>query len=526
MTVLTAPPARPASRRSGVSHSRWFAQRQGSGFATRLLLTLLALVALVTGALLPRGEAWAATVMGEVSVGAWRAPPGGAVDFSVLNFRETTGLVHLARLRNQDDPARDYGSLSFTVADDGQARERTRIFIPRNAPAGERYVIEVTPQYRDGVDRGSVSSRPFPVDPAGLSTIQGQIAVPAPRVEKGENLWFRATDFTSTAGFDHVALLKRDGDPGRVYASLYFKVRYDDSHQGSADTLETVMTVPDDAPSGSYYLQVHPAIGEDLVNHAFVQSGPIEVTEVTTKVRNPGEHQSGVEDITVSAGGTWTFYATGLTANGGLRAVHGGNLGGYGQREGAPVFPLDAQGRTIGITRILIPDIQPDGPMAITFIDSAGQTLVRTLDVVSDADARYEVVSIDSGSRTMTLRGDGWLVRDRSGGSVIGVKISDPSNTMVLRLADDLTVVPSTGQTVRTRGDPAQVWFVIEADASGHFEVTMPLPSGLTSGPNASQLPFPVNQGPNTLTLLTGQLHPRGTDFDEGRSQVIGGLTF
>jgi hypothetical protein len=322
-----------------------------------------------------------------------------------------------------------------------------------------------------------------------------EVALTSAEVEQYGDLWFNLSKFDEGAS---VAVELVDGT-GETVASKPFVIGVDGNTANPDGQTYRKLTVPRDAVPGSGY-QVR--VRDTASDAVLATSGVVTVAPATTRVFNPGDHASGVEDLLVQRGGVWTFHAVGFAPGGKLSATaeidgQTTTLTGPGQIGGAEAaWQLDANGDTDrgGYTRVQLPEAATTGEFQVTFSDGTTQ-VERTLIIESETEEATVTVAPSAeigGSLRVTGTG---FTHPTEGGSRIAIKIDDGSYS---RLDESL-------HQNRT------IWWIVDADENGDFTIDMPLPNGTGSdGPGVDSLgssPVLEPGGTHTLRFLTGNLN-------------------
>ncbi|MDF1487427.1 Ig-like domain repeat protein [Tessaracoccus caeni] len=326
---------------------------------------------------------------------------------------------------------------------------------------------------------------------AQAAAAQQAVQVTNSAVEQFDNLWFNLSDFTEGAKV-RVELAKGVGDP---VVSASFTIGADGNTANPDGQTYRRVTLPRDvAPGSDYVLRVVDA----GTGGVLATSAAVTVTPLTTRVYNPGDHAGGEEDVLVQRGGVWTFRASGFAPGGKLTAsaVLDGNavvLSGIGQISSSEkAWQLDANGDVsrAEYARVQIPaDVEP-GDFEVTLTDGT-KTVERTLTVEEPVESAVTVApSVELGG-TLKVTGVGFT-HPVNGGSKIAIKIDDGAYSRV-----DASL--HQNQTI---------WWIVQADENGSFEIDMPVPNGTTadsSGTLGSMPALTPGEG-YTLRFLTGNL--------------------
>ncbi|MGE3812782.1 MAG: hypothetical protein AB7I24_14655, partial [Candidatus Nanopelagicales bacterium] len=321
-----------------------------------------------------------------------------------------------------------------------------------------------------------------------------EIALTDTTVEQHGHVWFTLSNFDEGTSV-RVELVNGGG---QVIASAPFTIGADGNTADPDGQTYRRVTVPRDAAPGAYTARVVDAADDAVL----ATSESLTVTAATTRVFNPGDHDGGTEDLLVQRGGTWTFHAVGFAPNGTLTAtaeIDGETvvLSGLGQISASEkAWQLDANGDTLRepvFTRVQIPASVLPGDFEVTFADGA-IAVTRTLTI--EAPATAEVTVAPSGELGGTIRVTGvGFTHPTEGGSRIAIKIDDGAYSRV----DASTHANQT------------IWWIVDADEFGNFEIDMPLPNGTIADDAAAgtlgSTPALVPGEGYTLRLLTGSLN-------------------
>ncbi|MFV0435383.1 MAG: Ig-like domain-containing protein [Leucobacter sp.] len=336
---------------------------------------------------------------------------------------------------------------------------------------------------------------------AGATTSAGSVALRATSVEQGDFLWFDVSGLAEGTAVQ-VQLVNAGGT---AVGSIDRTIGADGNTANPDGHTYRRILVPRGAAAGSYKVRV--VAGAQTL----AESGTVTVTAATTKVYNTGDHANGVEDLEVEQQGFWTFRAKGFKPNGLITAttvIRGNSVALTGQgQNGNRQWQLDANGdtNTADFTRVQLPPEVPVGTLPVTFSDGSTERTVN-LSILQAGEYGVTVSATAEIGGTVHIRGTGFTHGSlKTQGSKVAIKIDDGN---VIRLNTNV----NSNRTV---------WWVVDADAQGNFEIDMPMPNGTTEGEHGSRKAFDPADGTFTLRFLTGLL----SEGDISRSVLSSPIT-